>query len=155
MLITLIAIENHPPTWTNEGFQDYAKRLPKRYQLKLVSLPAEKRGKNAHTSAITVKEGERILRAIPARNQIIALDMQGMDLTTQRVATRLQQWHDVDQSISLLIGGPEGLSPNCLEAAHQTWSLSNLPFPHPLVKVIIAEQLYRAWSLIHNHPYHR
>ena len=155
MLITLIAIENHPPTWTNEGFQDYAKRLPKRYQLKLVSLPAEKRGKNAPITAITAKEGERILKAIPAGNQIIALDRQGIDLTTQHVATRLQQWHDADQSISLLIGGPEGLSPKCLEAAHQTWSLSHLTFPHPLVKVIVAEQLYRAWSLIHNHPYHR
>lgn len=155
MLITLIAIENHPPTWTNEGFQDYAKRLPKRYQLKLVSLPAEKRGKNAPITAITAKEGERILNAIPAGNQIIALDRQGIDLTTQHVATRLQQWHDADQSISLLIGGPEGLSPKCLEAAHQTWSLSRLTFPHPLVKVIVAEQLYRAWSLIHNHPYHR
>ena len=155
MLITLIAIENHPPTWINEGFQDYAKRLPKRYQLKLVSLPAEKRGKNAPITAITVKEGERILNAIPAGTQIIALDRQGIDLTTRRVATRLQQWHDSDQSISLLIGGPEGLSPKCLEAAHQTWSLSHLTFPHPLVKVIVAEQLYRAWSLIHNHPYHR
>ena len=155
MLFTLIAIENHPPTWTNEGFQDYAKRLPKRYQLKLVSLPAEKRGKNAPITAITAKEGERILKAIPAGNQIIALDRQGIGLTTQQIATRLQQWHDADQSISLLIGGPEGLSPKCLEAAHQTWSLSRLTFPHPLVKVIVAEQLYRAWSLIHNHPYHR
>ena len=155
MKITLIAIENSPPAWANDGFETYAKRLPKDYQLSLISIPANKRGKNAPIEQILEQEGERIIQAITPGQHIIALDRLGSAVSTQNIADKLLQWHDHHQDICLLIGGPEGLSPACLARAHTQWSLSALTLPHPLVKVVMAEQLYRAWSIHQNHPYHR
>ncbi len=155
MKITLIAVENSPPTWANDGFEAYAKRLPKDYQLKLISIAANKRGKQAPIAQILEQEGQRITQAIPAGNHVIALDRLGSPISTHQIADKLLQWHDNYQDISLLIGGPEGLAPQCLSQAHTQWSLSALTLPHPLVKVVMAEQLYRAWSIHQNHPYHR
>ena len=155
MKINLIAVGKRMPDWVNAGFQAYAQRLPNNYALNIIEISAEKRGKNANVEKILEKEGDLILAAIPTNNHIVALDRLGKSPSTIEMANELQQWHDQSQDISLLIGGPEGLSPACIKRAQTTWSLSKLTLPHPLVRIIVAEQLYRCWSILARHPYHR
>ena len=155
MKITLIAIENSPPAWATSGFETYAKRLPKDYQLTCISIPSIKRGKNASIAQVLEQEGKRILQAIPSGSHVVVLDRLGITVSTLNISEKLLHWHDHHQDICLLIGGPEGLSEECLKKADTKWSLSALTLPHPLVKVVVAEQLYRAWSIHKNHPYHR
>ena len=155
MKIHLIAIENSPPQWVNQGYETYQKRLPVDYELRLISVPAIKRKQHLNTDDILKEEGERLLRAVPRHNCLIALDRLGQSITTQKLSTKLLEWHDDHQDISILIGGPEGLSTECLQRSQVQWSLSALTLPHPLVKVVMAEQLYRAWSILQNHPYHK
>ena len=155
MKIHLIAIENSPPQWVNQGYETYQKRLPVDYELRLISVPAIKRKQHLNTDDILKEEGERLLRAVPRHNCLIALDRLGQSITTQKLSTKLLEWHDDHQDISILIGGPEGLSTQCLQRSQVQWSLSALTLPHPLVKVVMAEQLYRAWSILQNHPYHK
>lgn len=153
MLIKLIAIGNKMPAWVNAGFTEYAKRLPVDYQLQLVEIPGQKRLKSSVVEQILHREGEKLLAS--AHPPIIALDREGIAFNTGQLAKQLQNWHDGGQSPCILIGGPEGLSPSCLRRADKVWSLSALTFPHPLVRIILAEQIYRAWSILHHHPYHR
>ncbi|MDF2867887.1 MAG: hypothetical protein K0S11_1357 [Gammaproteobacteria bacterium] len=155
MRINLITIGKRMPNWINEGYQEYAKRLPHDYRLELIELELNKRNKNADLKRIIEREGEQMLQAIPAGDYVMALDVLGKQWQTPQLAAFLQQKHEMSQNISLLIGGPEGLAPKCLTRANLKWSLSELTFPHPLVRVLIAEQLYRAWSIIQKHPYHR
>ena len=143
------------PTWVNDGYQEYAKRLPPECQIKLIEIPAEKRGKNADLARIKELEGKKILNAIPKNTLVVAMAIKGKNWNTEQLAEQLEQWQSHGQSITLLIGGPEGLADACYERADLCWSLSPLTLPHPLVRVVLAEQLYRAWSLIKGHPYHR
>lgn len=143
------------PAWINEGFTDYAKRLTGELSLELIELPAEKRGKNADLARIKQTEGDRLLAAIPKNCLIITLAIKGKNWSTEQLASQLTDWQRTGQPIAFLIGGPEGLSDACNQRADLAWSLSPLTFPHPLVRVILAEQLYRAWSITKNHPYHR
>ena len=101
------------------------------------------------------REGEQILRAVPAGDKVIALDVQGKRLSTADLAAELSTWQMSGDNFSLLVGGPDGLSPQCLQRAGSRWSLSDLTLPHPLVRILLAEQLYRAWTITVNHPYHR
>lgn len=101
------------------------------------------------------KEGEACLRAVGKGDYVVALDVRGKALSTEQLAGQFQQLRDGGRNVSLLVGGPDGLAPACLEAADARWSLSPLTFPHPIVRVILAEQLYRAWSILAGHPYHR
>jgi 23S rRNA (pseudouridine1915-N3)-methyltransferase len=96
-----------------------------------------------------------MLQAVPKGARVVALDPKGKAHTTERLAGRLESWMHGGSDVALLVGGPEGLAPGCLEAAHEKWSLSPLTFPHPLVRIVVAESLYRAWSVMTNHPYHR
>ena len=155
MKIHLLAIGNRMPSWINTGFQEYAKRMPADYQLCLTEIPALKRSKNADTQRLLKQEGAQLLKARPAGSLLIALDVKGESWDTPQLAQRLKQWHDSACDISLLVGGPEGLDPACLKATSIHWSLSALTLPHPLVRIIVAEQFYRAWSMITHHPYHR
>ena len=155
MLINLIAVGTKMPDWVKAGFADYAKRLPSDYPLNLIEIKAEPRGKNADTKRILEREGQLIQAAIPKHNHVIALDRLGHAVDTIKISQALQNWHDMNQDISLLIGGPEGLARPCIDQAHTTWSLSKLTLPHPLVRVLVAEQFYRAWSILCHHPYHR
>lgn len=155
MKIHLIAIGQRMPDWVNQAFDEYAKRLPNDYQLILKTLAAEKRPKNANTNEMTQKESDALLSACPPNTQIIALDRQGKTFDTETLAAELQNWHDQSQDIALLIGGPEGISSSVLKKAQTIWSLSKLTLPHPLVRVLIAEQIYRAFSILSHHPYHR
>lgn len=155
MIIYLIAVGSKCTQWAEKGFQDYQKRLPAGYKLNLIPIPLSKRSKNSKISKHIAEEEKRILAAMPKRSRIIALDVQGQMLNTQQLAKTLQQWQLDRQDVSLLIGGPDGLGDTCINKAEGIWSLSPLTLPHALVRIVVAEQLYRAWSLLNNHPYHR
>lgn len=143
------------PAWVEDGYADYAKRLSGEITLDLIEIPAGKRGKNADVVRITDKEGEAMLAAIPNGDRVVALDVLGKSFGTEQLAATLEDWLPQGRHMSLLIGGPEGLAPAALARAEEKWSLSKLTLPHPLVRVLVAEQLYRAWTLLKGHPYHR
>jgi 23S rRNA (pseudouridine1915-N3)-methyltransferase len=138
MQIHLISVGNRMPSWVKAGYEDYAKRLPRECELLLREIPPGQRGKNCDVPRIIRDEGERVNMAIPVGSHIVALDLSGKSWTTPELAQALNRWLESGKNIALLIGGPDGLT-----------------FPHPLVRIIVAEQLYRAWSILHNHPYHR
>lgn len=143
------------PDWVQSGYEEYAKRLPHECSLNLVEVAASPRGKNADLKRAIEAEGERMLKAIPKNTLVVALDVGGKSHTTEGLAEQVRVWLSGGRDVSLLVGGPEGLSPACRREAQMSWSLSKLTFPHPLVRVIVAEQLYRAWSVLNGHPYHR
>lgn len=155
MQIHLISVGNKMPGWVQQGYEEYAKRMPRECELVLKEIAPGKRGKNSDVARIIKDEGERMIAAIPQGAHIVTLDISGKIWTTVELAGSMQIWLGSGQSVALLIGGPEGLSANVRQLARESWSLSRLTFPHPLVRVIVAEQLYRAWSVLHNHPYHR
>ena len=155
MQINLITVGNRMPGWVQQGYDEYAKRLPRECELVLKEVAPGKRGKNSDVARIVKDEGDRMQAAIPQGAHIVTLDMPGKPWTTPELALAMQRWMACGQNVALLIGGPEGLSDSAKQLARESWSLSRLTFPHPLVRIVVAEQLYRAWSIIHNHPYHR
>jgi 23S rRNA (pseudouridine1915-N3)-methyltransferase len=155
MRLRLIAVGSKMPAWVETGYLEYAKRLPPGFTLHLLEIPAEKRLKQTDIARVTEKEGEKILQAIEPGTLVIALDVKGRALSTEQLAVSLQTWRDENRNVDLLVGGPDGLAPACLQKAQQKWSLSALTLPHPLVRIVIAEQIYRAFSILQNHPYHR
>jgi 23S rRNA (pseudouridine1915-N3)-methyltransferase len=154
MEINLIAIGKGMPEWVNDGFVEYTRRMPADFKVTLTEIPMLKRSRSDAARAIR-QESEQMLAAIAKRSYPIALDVVGQQWSTPQLACHLERWHNQGQALSLLIGGPEGLSEPCLKVAKERWSLSRLTFPHPLVRIIVAEQLYRAWSILSHHPYHR
>lgn len=155
MQILLIAVGAKMPTWVTQGYAEYAQRMPVNCSLKLKEIAAEKRAKNSNIKAIQEKEAIKIKQAIPKGSRIVALDVTGQSWSTEKLANRLEDWMMGGQDIALMVGGPDGLTRDLLALADEKWSLSPLTFPHPLVRVIVAEQLYRAYSVTQNHPYHR
>ncbi|EKD72495.1 MAG: Ribosomal RNA large subunit methyltransferase H [uncultured bacterium] len=155
MIIRILTIGNKMPSWVNAGFLDYAKRFTSPHTLELCEIPLEKRTKNANIARLIEREGEKLVAAIKPGNTVIALDVKGRSLSTKQLTIQLNTWQRDGRHIDLLIGGPDGLSPTCIQTADLTWSLSPLTLPHPLVRVILAEQLYRAVSILQHHPYHR
>lgn len=143
------------PQWVETGYQEYAQRMPKLCDLELVEIAAKKRGKNADTARILRDEAQALSAAIPKGTLIIALDRKGKHIDTQVLAQNMQSWIDESQDVAILIGGPEGIDPNYLASIQVKWSLSAMTFAHPVVRVMLAEQLYRAWSINANLPYHR
>lgn len=155
MHIHIISIGNKMPGWVSEAYNEYAKRMPSECQLNLIELPPAQRSKTTDLKRAIADEGTRMLKAVPKGADMIALDVTGRAHSTESLATELENWLSSGNDIALLIGGADGLSRECLDKARSKWSLSKLTFPHPLVRVILSEQLYRAWSLMRNHPYHR
>lgn len=155
MLFRILAIGSKMPSWINEGFQEYAKRFPPGWSLELCEIPAEKRGKNADISRIVEQEGEKILTILKPNHRVIALNVKGQAWSTEQLAKNLQTWSQEKYNVDFLIGGPDGLSTACLKKAELHWSLSTLTLPHPLVRVLLVEQLYRGLSILQKHPYHR
>lgn len=143
------------PDWVRQGYDEYAKRLPRECDLVLKEIVPGKRGKNSDVARIVKEEGDRMLAAIPQGAHVVTLDIPGKPWTTPDLAQAMKRWLESGQNIALLVGGPEGLSDAAKQMARESWSLSKLTFPHPLVRIIVAEQIYRAWSILHNHPYHR
>jgi 23S rRNA (pseudouridine1915-N3)-methyltransferase len=155
MRIYLISVGQRMPVWIAEGYAEYAKRLPPECALKLVEIDPLRRGKTTVPAVARGDEGRRMLLALPKGAGVVALDGGGQNWSTEQLAQHLRTWLAAGRDCALLIGGADGLAPECLSRADQRWSLSALTFPHPLVRVIVAEQLYRAWSLLNGHPYHR
>jgi len=151
--IDLICIGQKMPTWINQGFQEYAQRLPAQCRLKLIEIPLKKRSKRADLTRLQQQEGTQMLKYVA--EHVIALDERGQLWNSEQLALQLKHWLAHYSHVALLIGGPEGLASQCLQRAHQHWSLSALTLPHPLVRIIVAEQIYRAWSVLNHHPYHR
>lgn len=143
------------PGWVEAGYQEYAKRLPAECALHLTEIEPGHRGKGTPVERAMTDEGQRMLKAIPKGAAVIALDATGEPWSTERLAELLRSWLAEGRDLAWLVGGADGLAPACLARAERRWSLSRLTFPHPLVRVILAEQLYRAWSLVQGHPYHR
>ena len=155
MKIKLLAVGTRMPAWVEQGFGEYAQRMPKLCQLELHEIAAKKRGKNADTTRILRDEARELEAHIPSDYMIIALDRRGKAINTEQLSSHLQGWIDNSQNVAILIGGPEGIDPKLLDRIPQTWSLSAMTFAHPVVRVMLAEQLYRAWSINANLPYHR
>jgi 23S rRNA (pseudouridine1915-N3)-methyltransferase len=151
------------PEWVEAGYREYAKRLPSECALSLIEVEPLHRGKSgskgsSRASAAELareEEAQRIERCIPRGAGLVALDGRGQAWSTEDLARQLAAWMGEGRDRALLVGGPDGLSDALLSRADQRWSLSRLTFPHPLVRVILAEQIYRAWTLLKGHPYHR
>ena len=155
MRIHLIAVGKRMPEWVTAGFEEYRKRMPPECRLELVEIAAGQRGKGADLARLQREEGEKMLAAIPRGAEVVALDAGGKRVDTEGLSRWLEGWLAGGRDVALLVGGPEGLAPACLERADRRWSLSPLTFPHPLVRILVAEQLYRAVSIVKGHPYHR
>jgi 23S rRNA (pseudouridine1915-N3)-methyltransferase len=155
MRIAIISVSSKQPDWVRAGFTDYARRMSGSCRLELKEIPLARRGASRPLPRLIEAEGERMLAAVPKGARIVALDEGGRALRTAELAAKLEDWMQLGQTTALLIGGPDGLAPACLEQAAERWSLSPLTLPHGLVRVIVAEALYRAWSLLEGHPYHR
>ena len=155
MRVSLICIGSKMPDWVEAGVTEYRKRLPADIQLDIRELPLGKRGKNPDIRRAIAQEGDAMLAAVGKGDRVIALDVKGRSISTESLSASLDQWRMDGDNVSILVGGPDGLAAECLSAASEKWSLSAMTLPHPLVRVMFAEQLYRAWTILANHPYHR
>lgn len=155
MRIHLVAVGTRMPGWVDEGFREFARRLPSEVPLELREIPAGRRGKGIPPARAIAEEGSRMLGALPKEARVVALEVDGRPWSTADLARQLRDWQTDGRDIALLVGGPDGLAPECRARAVLRWSLSPLTLPHALVRVVIAEQIYRAWSINAGHPYHR
>jgi 23S rRNA (pseudouridine1915-N3)-methyltransferase len=152
--LRLLAVGSRSPGWVAAGFEDYARRMPRSCPIELVEIePANRKGWT--TERVLAAEGERMLGRIGTTDHVLALEVDGRTCSTEALARMLENWRMQGTDVSFLIGGADGLAPACLARAEETLSLSALTFPHQLVRVMLAEQLYRAWTLTQGHPYHR
>ena len=155
MRLSIVAVGSKMPAWVNEGVEEYTRRMPRELKLNWCEIPLAHRAKRSNPRQLCEREGQELLRAIPSGDRVVALDVEGKRISTPELARQLESWQMSGDNYSLLIGGPDGLSAQCLQRADLRWSLSDLTLPHPLVRVLLAEQLYRAWTITVNHPYHR
>ena len=155
MKLLVIAVGQRVPDWAQTAWADYAKRFPPELRLELKAIKTEPRSGGKTTEQIMTAERQRIEAAIPSGTHVVALDERGSALTTSALAAKLSQWQGQGGDVALLIGGPDGLHPALRQAAHERIRLSDLTLPHAMVRVLLVEQLYRAWSINAGHPYHR
>ena len=143
------------PGWVDEASQDFIKRLPAEIKINSILLPLIKRGKNPDIPRIVRDESRKLLVAVPKGSLLVVLDVLAKPVTTMKLSSMLEVWLQQAQDVSIIIGGPDGVSEELLSKASLKLSLSGLTFPHTLVRVILLEQIYRAWSILNHHPYHR
>ena len=155
MKVRVLSVGTRMPAWVQEGIAEYQKRMTAELDFLLIEIPLAKRTKNSCLEQCREKESDALLAAIPSRDYVVALDVGGQSFSTEDLARKISDFRQRGDNLSLLIGGPDGLGAECLAKASERWSLSALTFPHPLVRVVITEQLYRAISIIKGHPYHR
>jgi len=155
MIIRILAIGDNMPNWVTTGYREYSKRFTSPFSLSLLEIPPEKRGKNADINRIIERESQKLIAATHPTHHVIALDVDGELWSTELLAAKLKMLQRDGTHLDLLIGGPDGISDACLQQSNTRWSLSPLTLPHPLVRILLAEQLYRATTILKNHPYHR
>jgi 23S rRNA (pseudouridine1915-N3)-methyltransferase len=155
MQLLVAAVGKRMPAWVQQAWGEYARRFPRGLSLALKEIPLARRGRNAVVETLRAAEGEALLNSVPAGFHLVALDERGGQWSTNDLAGRLENWKRDVRGVCFLVGGPDGLAEECRGRADELWSLSSLTLPHPLVRVILAEQLYRAWTITQNHPYHR
>jgi 23S rRNA (pseudouridine1915-N3)-methyltransferase len=153
--LSLITASNRQPDWVEQGAAEYAQRLRGRCTLKIKTVALARRTPTTPVERAMQDEGERLLAQVPAGAHVVALLERGKPWSTKELAAKLEGWMRLGAPVALLVGGPDGLSAACVERANERWSLSPLTLPHGLVRIVVAEALYRAWSLLENHPYHR
>ena len=154
MRLRVLAIGQKMPAWVDQGVEEYARRMPREISVEWLDIAPAKRG-SATREKYRVQEAEAIEAKLSGKDYVVALDICGKAVSTELIAERFDQWQMQGEQISIVIGGPDGLHPNILKGAKERWSLGQITLPHPLVRVILAEQLYRAWSVQAGHPYHR
>ncbi len=155
MKLVIIAVGTRLPGWADTAFAEFASRMPREAAISLVEIKAEPRTNGKPAATLMALEAARIEAAIPPRARIVVLDEHGDDLTTRELAQRMSRWREDGQDVAFLIGGPDGLDAALKQRAREAIRLSSMTLPHALARVLLAEQLYRAWSVLHNHPYHR
>lgn len=155
MKLLVVAVGTRMPAWVDAGFAEFARRMPREMPLQLVEIKAEPRSSGKPVDALMAAEAARIEAALPQRCRKVVLDEAGSELTTAALAERLTAWQECARDIALIVGGPDGLAPDIKRSADETLRLSSLTLPHALVRPLLAEALYRAWSVTRNHPYHR
>ena len=155
MKLLVAAVGQRMPGWVNEAWNEYARRMPVGLGLSLREISLAKRGKNADTKRLTGLESKALFDAMPKRARIVVLDVRGQSWSTEKLAIKLEEWMGDGRDVGFMIGGPDGISADIMQKADTRWSLGPLTLPHPLVRVVLAEQLYRAWTITQNHPYHR
>ena len=154
--LRIIALGAKQPDWVNSAVKSYLMRIPNHYfDVKLVEIPAIKRGVTSNIKNIVTAESEKTLAAIPENFRHISLDRNGKAISSQRIAEHMQGWMDESQNIAFSIGGPEGFPSSHFQQCYQVWSMSKLTLAHPVVRVVLCEQLYRAYTILTGHPYHR
>ncbi|OYU42460.1 MAG: 23S rRNA (pseudouridine(1915)-N(3))-methyltransferase RlmH [Burkholderiales bacterium PBB4] len=154
MKLVIIAVGQRVPDWAQTAWDDYAKRFPHELKVELKAIKTEPRGSKT-VEQLYAAERKRIEEATPKGARVVALDERGTSLRTTALAERLKEWQLGGGDVALVIGGPDGLDPEFRQAAHERIRLSDLTLPHAMVRVLLIEQLYRAWSINANHPYHR
>ena len=155
MKLHLLAVGEKMPGWVQQAYQIYLQRLPSNLQPVLHEVPLAPRTKNTEVTKALATEGARMLKLVPPQAHAVALDIDGTPWSTEQLARSLERWQMAAAPVALMVGGPDGLAPECLQRADQRWSLGPLTLPHPLVRVLLAEQIYRAFSILQGHPYHR
>ena len=155
MKLWVLAVGTRMPQWVNDAWRDYAKRLPPDCMLELKEIKPEPRTSGKTPTQLMQAEANRIQTALPANALCIALDEKGRDYTTSKLAQELEKWRGSGRDVALIIGGPDGLDPTLKQRCDSLMRLSSLTLPHPMVRVVLAEQVYRAWAINTNHPYHR
>lgn len=156
MRLKVVCVGQKMPDWVDDGVAAYRKRFPREMPLDIVAVPmAPRPGKHPDVARAVERESEQLLAAIGRDDMVVALEVGGQSWSTEKLATRLEDWQMDGRDLVFLVGGPDGLSKACRQRADLQWSLSALTLPHPLVRVILAEQLYRAWTVVCGHPYHR
>ncbi|MED6332836.1 MAG: 23S rRNA (pseudouridine(1915)-N(3))-methyltransferase RlmH [Pseudomonadota bacterium] len=155
MKVSLIAIGTKMPSWVQQGVEEYQKRIQSKLKFNLIEVPLARRSKSQSIEQCIQKEGNELLKMVPPDSWVIALDVAGTSISTEQLARKLTTFMAEGQNISLLIGGPDGLDRSCLDKSKERWSFSALTLPHPLVRILVIEQLYRAFSMLNGHPYHR
>ena len=155
MKINLICVGTKMPAWVEAGFAEYSKRLPADFALTVTEIPLGKRGKSGDVKQAIKRETDAVLAKLKDADHVVALEVTGKRLSTEALAQSVDSIRMDGKNIALLVGGPDGLGQACRDRANEQWSLSALTLPHPLVRIVLAEQIYRAWSILNGHPYHR
>lgn len=153
--VTIICLGNKMPGWVNEAVTTFSNRLREFCHLQLIEVPLQKRSKVHSLKAIQDKEAELMKKQVPANTYIIALDIDGSSMSSKHMAEKIGQLHQTQPHLCFLIGGPEGIAESVLSETNERWSLSKLTLPHPIARIVLLESLYRSWTILSDHPYHK